>query len=211
MTIGFVLECGPQGADLLVCEYLARSIRPDMAFSSRTLDNKENLLRDAGKVAGQLLKDGCRCVLIVWDLRPSWPDKKSKPCRANERQHLLTAIEQAGLPASAPVYLVCIEQELESWLIACDHAINAILSTPAHPFVAKQVKRPDRERQPKALMNNYFKAARGWVYEDRADAVRVLKAADLDWKRLRRSESFARFEAKLLGCGDSAGLAAGDQ
>jgi hypothetical protein len=113
MTIGFVLECGPQGADLLVCEYLARSIRPDMAFSSRTLDNKENLLRDAGKVAGQLLKDGCRCVLIVWDLRPSWPDKKSTPCRTNERQHLLTAIEQAGLPASAPVYLVCDEQLLQ--------------------------------------------------------------------------------------------------
>lgn len=201
MTIGFVLECGPQGADLMVCEYLARSIRPDMPFTSRTLDNKKNLLRDAGIVASRLLNDGCRCVLIVWDLRPSWPDKKSKPCRANERQHLLMAIGQAGLPPSAPVYLVCIEQELESWLIACDHAINGYLSTPAHPYVAKQVKKPDRQHQPKALMNKHFKAARGWVYEDRVHAIRVLQAADIDRKRLRRSESFARFEAKLLGCG----------
>lgn len=200
MTIGFVLECGPQGADKLVCEYLARAIRPGVTFSSRTLDNKENLLRDAGRVAGQLLNDGCRCVLIVWDLRPSWPDKKTRPCRANERQHILTALAQAGLPGNAPVFLICIEQELESWLVACDHAINAYLSTAPHPYFAKQIRKPDRERQPKALMNNHFKAARGWVYEDRSDAIRVLMAADLDWRRLRRSESFVRFEAKLLGC-----------
>ena len=36
---------------------------------------------DAGLVAAQLLRDGCACVLIVWDLRPAWPDMRSKPCR----------------------------------------------------------------------------------------------------------------------------------
>lgn len=201
MTIGFVFECGPQGADKLVCEYLAGAIRPGVEVSSRTLDNKENLLRDAGRVAAQLLKDGCQCILVVWDIRPSWPDKKEKPCRAAERQQLLHSLEQAAIPANAPVYLVCVEQELESWLIACDHAIKAYLSTPAHAYDAKKHKKPDRERQPKALMNNHFRDARGWVYEDRADAIKVLKAADLDFKRLRRSVSFARFESKLMtGC-----------
>lgn len=197
MTIGLIFECGPQGADKQVCEYLAKAIRPGVASTSKTLDNKENLLRDAGRVAAQMLKDGCHFVLIIWDLRPSWPDKKERPCRAAERQQVLNSLTSAGLPPTAPIYLVCIEQELESWVIACDHAIAAYLSTQAHPYQAKQYKKPDRERQPKALMNNHFKDARGWVYEDHADAIRVLKAADLDWKRLRRSVSFARFEAKL--------------
>jgi len=127
MTIGLIFECGPQGADKQVCEYLAKKISPGVALESRTLDNKENLLRDAGRVAAQMLKDGCQCVLIIWDLRPSWPDKKVKPCRAAERKQVLESLTSAGLPAASPVYPVCIEQELESWLIACDHAISAYL------------------------------------------------------------------------------------
>jgi len=143
MTIGLIFECGPQGADKQVCEYLVGAIRPGLELTCKTLGNKENLLRDAGRVAAQMLKDGCRCVLIIWDLRPSWPDKKEKPCRAAERQQL---------------------------------------------------------RKPKALMNNHFKDARGWVYEDHADAIRVMKAADLDFRRLRRSPTFVRFETKLQEC-----------
>ena len=42
--IGLIFECGPQGADKLVCEYLAGAILPGVELSSRTLDNKENLL-----------------------------------------------------------------------------------------------------------------------------------------------------------------------
>ena len=55
-TIGMVFECGPQGADKQVCEYLAKHIRPGVEIRSRTLDTKVNLLREAGKVAAQLLK-----------------------------------------------------------------------------------------------------------------------------------------------------------
>ncbi len=115
MTIGLIYECGPQGADKQVCEYLAKALRPDVKLTSKTLDNKENLMRDAGRVAAQLLKDGCYGVLIIWDLRPSWPEKQGKPCRAAERQQVLNSLRQAGLPLNAPVYAVCIEQELESW------------------------------------------------------------------------------------------------
>lgn len=79
LTIGMIFECGPQGADKQVCEYLARHIRPGAQIKSRTLDDKVNLLRDAGRVAAQLLKDGCACVLVVWDLRPAWPDKTVRP------------------------------------------------------------------------------------------------------------------------------------
>lgn len=201
MTIGIILECGPQGADKLVCEYLAAHIRPGVKVTSRTLDNKKDLLQDAGKVAAQLLKDGCRCVLIVWDLRPAWPDKNDKPCRADERRQILKTLADARVTVGAPVYLVCIEQELESWLLASHRAISALLSTAAHPYSVKRVRAPDQVMLPKAVMLKHFKLARGRVYDDKVDAIRVLKAVDIDLGSLRRSASFARFEAKLLGCG----------
>ena len=84
MTIGLIPECGPQGADKFVCEYLAAKLRPNVTVVSRTMDDKPNLLSNAAKAAALLLADGCERVLIIWDLRPAWPDKDNKPCRAAE-------------------------------------------------------------------------------------------------------------------------------
>ena len=198
MKIGFVFECGPQGADKLICEYLAGHLLGEgVEFVSRTMDNKLKLLEGGAEIAKELLTDGCERVLIVWDLRPAWPDTTNKPCRAAERQNLLDALVKQNMQ-DQPVYLVCVEQELESWLLASDHAITAYLSTPAHAYEAKKVKKPDRERQPKAVMNNYFQEARNQRYEDRVHALKVLKAAPINLTKLRRSVSFARFESKLL-------------
>lgn len=199
-TIGLIFECGPQGADKQVCEYLIQHIKSGVKVSSRTMDNKENLLRDAGKVAAQLLQDGCSCVLIVWDLRPAWPDTKDKPCRHAERQTLLKMLAEAGVPPDAPVHLICIEQELESWLLANDKAIAALLSTDAHAYPVSRIRRPDTVAKPKAALIQHFKNARGWRYDDKVDAIRVLRAANVDLARLRRSMSFARFETKLYSC-----------
>jgi len=194
MKIGFVFECGPAGAHIQVCEFLAREIVPSIKPVSRTLDNKANLLKDAAKVAATLLADGCERVLIVWDLRPAWPGPK--PCRKVEREALLESLTEASLTGK-PVFLVCVEQELESWLLADEAKISAYLSTAAHPYVAKRVSKPDRELNPKSAMMNHFKTARGWRYEDRTHAIKVLNAANTDFKKLRRSPTFTRFE-KLL-------------
>ena len=194
--VGFIFECGLKGADVLVCEYLATQIRADITPVSRTLDNKENLLRDAGRVAAALFEDGCERVLIVWDLRPAWPDRKHKPCRRVERIAILEAVAKAGV-AGRPVFLVCVEQELESWLLADEAKIATFLSTDAHPYTVKHTSKPDREPNPKAVMMNHFKTARGWRYEDRTHAIKIMMATDTDLRKLRRSPSFARFEEKL--------------
>lgn len=194
--IGFIFECGPQGADKLVCEYLATQIRAGITLVSRTLDNKSNLLRDAGKVAATLLAEGCERVLILWDLRPAWPDKKHKPCRREERLAILDTIAKAGIE-DKPVFLVCVEQELESWLLADETKIAAFLSTDAHPYAVKSTKKPDRVPNPKSVMMNHFKTARGWRYEDRIHAIKVMMAVDTDFRKLRRSPTFVRFEEKL--------------
>ncbi len=194
--VGFIFECGLKGADVLVCEYLATQIRADIMPVSRTLDNKENLLRDAGRVAAALFADGCERVLIVWDLRPAWPDRKHKPCRRAERLALLDAVAKAGV-ADRSVFLVCVEQELESWLLADESKIAAYLSTAAHPYTVKRTSKPDREPNPKAVMMNHFKTARGWRYEDRTHAIKVMKSSATDLRKLRKSTSFCRFEQKL--------------
>lgn len=197
--IGMIFECGPQGADKQVCEFLATRLRADIELAFSTLDNKENLLRDAGKAAKQLLADGCCCVLVIWDLRPAWPTPK-QPCRANEAAEVRKSLHEAGVTVNDPVHLICIEQELESWLLANERAVSSLLSTPAHAYEAGRVRRPDTVAQPKAQLINHFKSARGWRYDDKVDAIRVLRASPIDLPRLRRSDSFARFETKLLGC-----------
>lgn len=196
MTIGLILECGPQGADKFVCEYLAVKLRPNVTVVSRTMDDKPNLLNNAAKAAALLLADGCERVLIIWDLRPAWPDKANKPCRAAERQTLLNSLSRAGL-TNRPVYLVCVEQELESWLLADETKLAGYLSTPTHPHSVTRVRKPDRVGNPKSVVMNHFKEARGWRYEDRMHAIKVIRHDVPNWARLRRSDSFARFEAKL--------------
>lgn len=195
--VGFIFECGPQGADKQVCEYLATQIRTNITPVSRTLDNKANLLRDAGKVVAALLADGCERVLIIWDLRPAWPDKKRKPCRKIERNAVLDAVAKVGITVGRPVFLICIEQELESWLLSDETKIEAFLKT-SHPYRIKPINKPDRVSNPKSVMMNHFRTARGWRYEDRIHAIKLLKASDTDFRKLRRSASFVRFEKMLL-------------
>lgn len=203
MKIGFIFECGPQGADKQVCEYLAGRLRPDLQVVSRTLDNKPRLLCDAGKVAVELLADGCRCVLIVWDLRPAWPDTKNRPCRHKECEALLQSLKNVGIAQNQAVYLVCIEQELESWLLADENNISAYLSTDAHPYKARRESKPDRVSNPKSVMMNHFRQARGQRYNDLTHAIKVISTNSPDspnWNKLRKSDSFARFERKVLTC-----------
>lgn len=195
--IGFIFECGPQGADKQVCEYFASQLRPGVKLISRTMDNKLKLLEGAASVAKRLLEEGCERVLIVWDLRPAWPDKKEKPCRAAERQTMLDALVKEELQ-DQPVYLVCVEQELESWLLADEVKLGDFLSTTTRTFQVSRVRKPDHVQQPKAAVMKHFKNARGWRYEDYVHAVKVVKNGALNLPRLRQSESFTRFEDKLL-------------
>lgn len=199
MKIGLIFECGPQGADKQVCEYLAKIIRPNAEYVSKTLDNKDNLLNQAAEVAKGLIEiDLCDRVLIIWDLRPSWPDMKTKPCRRAERQKLLNDLQVNRLQDQS-IFLVCIEQEFESWLLADKDAVNSFLSRATRPYSgANTVKHPDNENNPKSRMMKYFKEARGFKYDDKVHAIGIIKQGCLSLKKLRRSVSFSRFESKLL-------------
>jgi hypothetical protein len=197
MKVGMIFECGPAGADKGVCELLARRLEPSIQIMSITLDNKPKLLADCGEAAAQLLKDGCNRVVIVWDLYPPWREGGFKPCRRVDRDAVVQSLTKARVPCRN-VYFVCIEQELEAWLITDGRAISQVLSSLAHPVRVADVKNSDKVNNPKRRIIKTFQQHTGRPYTDRIHAKQIIEAMP-DFNRIRRCASFVRFAAKATG------------
>ena len=144
MKIGMIFECGPEGADKKVCEYLARQLVPNLEISSIPLDTKPKLVADCGEVTAILLSEGCERVLIIWDLFPSW--NKEEPCRKEDREQIFESLKQAGV-SSPNVYLICIREELEAWLIADGQALSKVISNYTNPIKLKKLRMSRNLRQ----------------------------------------------------------------
>ena len=175
MKVGMIFEWGPDGADKKVCLRLAKHIDYNLQVVPRTLDDKPNLIAGCGSATAELLKDGCDRVVIVWDLRPAWPYKECKPCLVDERQAIIESIREANL-ACEGIYLVCIKQELEAWLLADERAITSVLSRDAHPISIQRRRRVDQIKNPKSILNNLFKEHKGRRYVDRYHAEQIVFA-----------------------------------
>ncbi len=197
MKVGMIFECGPDGADKTVCMQLAKRINPDIQIEARTLDDKPNLIAGCGSAAAQLLEDCCDRVVIIWDIRPAWPNTKSKPCLKEERQAIHDSLRGANVQ-NEEVYLVCIQQELEAWLLADERAIESVLSRPTHPVTIQRRRKVDQIPNPKSVLNNTFKEHRGRRYVDRIHAEQIVRAMP-DLNRLKRVDTFRRFALKVAG------------
>ena len=194
MKVGMVFECGPHGADRKVCEHLAKCIRHDLEIKSETLDNKPNLIAQCGIVAAELLEDGCDRVVIVWDLYPAWRERGVNPCRKEDRACIIASLTSAGVELDK-VALVCIEEELEAWLLADNRAISNVLSRPTHKVNIKRQRNPERGN-PKKRMTKLFKEHSGRPYRDLQHAEMIAKSIQ-DFQRLRKVETFKRFASKV--------------
>lgn len=193
MKVGMIFECGPEGADRKVCEHLAKQIEPDIEIESVTLDNKKNLVSECGKAAAQLLGSGCDRVVIMWDLHPSW--RETAPCRKEDRDDIMRSLAASDVDATK-VFLVCIEEELEAWLLADNRAIEIVLSKPHRPVRINRERHPERVNNPKKRMMQIFRQEGRRPYNDLIDAEKIVKAMpDLD--RLKRVETFIRFALKV--------------
>ncbi|MEH2361301.1 DUF4276 family protein [Nostoc sp.] len=197
MKVGMIFECGPDGADKKVCENLARRLQPDIEISSVTLDNKPNLLLECGQVAALLLNEGCNRIIIVWDLYPPWREKKQRPCRKEDSDAIMESLVQAGV-TSLDVHLVCIEEELEAWLLADGRAISAVLSRPTHQVKVKDKKNPEGVQNPKKQLNKIFQEHAGYPYIDRQHAQIIVEKLE-DLNKIKRSTTFVRFAVKVTG------------
>jgi hypothetical protein len=197
MKIGLIVESGPQGAESQVLPKLIEMLGHKHTPPIVTFENKPKMVDGCGKAAARLIADGCRKVLIVWDLYPAWRQKGEKPCRWEDRQSIFASLQAAEV-AERQVSLICIEAELEAWLIADGRALSAVLSTPTHPVRARDSKSPDDVRNPKARLRKLFQKSGRDDYSDRVHARKIVDALP-DLKRLRRCASFRRFEV-ALGC-----------
>jgi hypothetical protein len=198
MKIGFILECGPQGAETQVIPYLAKMIREDIEPDVIPLGNKSILKRDCGEFARKWLDGGYRMVMIIWDLLPGWGAYQRKGCRHDDRQEIFSSLKAMGLkPNDKRVRLVCIDKMIEAWLLADEEALSKFLSTKAHPVQVKKYGDPETVPDPKGALINLFQKSKSQInrYSDLNHAIRIIKEAKLS--RLRRCNSFRRFEEKL--------------
>jgi len=199
MKIGFLVECGPEGAETRVISHLAKMINRKVEADIIPLGNKPNLKRQCGEYAKTLLDRGCNRVLIVWDLLSDWQEYEGKGCRHDDKEEICQSLSAVGLHRNDKrVRLHCIEKMLEAWIIADERALGKFLSTAAHPVSVPRNRRPEQISDPKAALTTLFKKYGGRVrqYVDRQHAIRIAERLP-DLTRLRKLESFRHFETKL--------------
>ena len=197
MKVGMIFECGPKGADKKVCERLVRMIDPKIQVVGMTLDNEPKLVAGCGRAAAKLLQEGCERVIIIWDLYPAWRERGQKPCLKEDREAIFRSLKEAGV-TSPPVHLVCIQEELEAWLLADGRAISAVLSTRSRPVSIKHRKNTERLSNPKKELDRIFREHAKRPYSDRYHAHKIVEALP-DLKKIRRCASFNRFAIKVTG------------
>ncbi len=201
MKIGFIFECGPDGPDVQVCRHLVHKLDPAIQFIPSTLDNKKKLVEDCGPVAKALLSE-CEKVIIVWDLYPAWREKGMKPCRHEDRQGIFQSLQAERVDLDK-VFLVCIREELEAWLLADYRAVTAMLKPLKRPHPVGRISRfsnPDRIKNPKKRLTKIFtqELGVGRRYIDYRHAIMLVREIT-DFSRIRRSDSFKRFALKVAG------------
>jgi hypothetical protein len=198
MRVGLILECGPFGADKQVCEYLIRTHFASVELGRCvTLTQKPNLLSECGAAAANLLDEGHDRVIVLWDLYPAWRQDGEKPCLSVDRKMVLASMAAAKVSADK-IFLVCISEELEAWLLADGSALTTFLSRTTHPVPRIQDRKvPDSVQNPKTVLTMLTQKHGRPKYNDMTHAIQIIKLVDLN--KLRRSASFQRFEAKVTG------------
>ena len=201
MKIGFIFECGPEGPDVQVCRHLVHKLDPTIEFISSTLDNKKKLVEDCGAVAKVLL-DECEKVIVVWDLYPAWREKGMKPCRHEDRLAIFQSLQSEKVDLDK-IVLVCIQEELEAWLLADNRAVAAMLKPLKHPHPVSRITKfpnPDIVSNPKKRLTRIFTQELGASrrYVDYQHAIKLAREIS-DFNKIRRSDSFQRFALKVAG------------
>jgi len=189
------------GPDVKVCRHLVHKLDPTIEFIPSTLDNKKKLIENCGAVAKTLL-DECHKVIIVWDLYPAWRERGIKPCRYEDRQAIFQSLQAEDVDLTK-VFLVCIREELEAWLLADHRAVTTMLQPLKHPHPVGRISgfsNPDGIRNPKMRLTRIFnqELGSGRRYLDSQHAIMSARKIQ-NFSRIRRSDSFKRFALKVAG------------
>ncbi len=195
MKVGMIFECADEGPDLKVCTHLAKLIRSDISVVPDALGNKRRMREECGESAATLLADGCKRVLIIWDLYPSFK-RDADPCRHNDKESIYESLIMAGV-SSNNVELICIEAELETWLVADYRAVRDVIQQWAPKANIGRLKRALESNDPKDILDSLFRTHANRPYQPHVHAEEIVKAMP-NLSRLNRVESFQRFKRKLM-------------
>ena len=200
MKIGFIVECGPRGAETQVIPYLAQMIDESIKTDVIPLDSKRKLKQECGRYAKTLLAQDCGRVIITWDLMPAWGEYEGKGCRHSDKEEIRESLRLCGIRLPNPrIRLVCIEKMLEAWLITDGRALSALLSTPTHRVNVPHRKKSESITDPKSALKEVFRkmGRRFSCYDDKVHAILIAKEL-LDLSRLRKLSSFAYFAKHVV-------------
>lgn len=187
MKLGLILECTKEGPDKAVYEYVISKLCAGMEVESVTLDNKKNLIEGVGKAAASLLATGCDQVVVLWDLMPPWG---GEVCRKSDCDKIIADLETSKVDLGK-VKLVCVEAEMESWMIVDGRGVTDYFQSKSsrklEPFGDK--KRADEQSKPKDKIRRYNKR-----YNDYIDNIGIVKRLPDFNMAARWNDSFKRFK-----------------
>lgn len=205
MKIGLVVECGPDGAETKIIPHLLRLHRGDVEFAiPSTMDSKGKLMKEGIISAKNMVIDGCDKVIVIWDLLPAFPDEDQAACLKIEKDYLLQQIGELDDDIAEKIFLVCVPNMLEAWLIADERAVLAMFEDHASRYHRNKdikfskVKDPETVPDPKSmLMSKYQKCRLRGEYADAIHGPRIAKKID-NYKRISRCTSFCRLIEKTF-------------
>jgi hypothetical protein len=175
MKVGFILECQLGGCDAIIYKSIAQKLCAKLQIEKpETLINKKRVIDEGPSVAQTLIDDiNCDYVFFIWDRKPRWKDDLGN---CNTDTVTLTAeLTRLGVNL-AKIKFACIDEELESWLIADARGFNAwIQSKTTHALTLLTDNKTRAEQSsPKDRIRNYLRTNYGkWNYNDTKDNVEI--------------------------------------
>jgi hypothetical protein len=175
MKAGLILECQTGGTDSIIYSKVFQKLCAQLTIEKpQTLVNKKRLLEEGPAVAQTLIDfDECDYVFFIWDRKPRWADDLGN-CNTDEAT-LITELTKLNVDLTK-VKFACIDEELESWLIADARGFNAwIQSKTTHALRAMDDnKRRAEQSKPKDRIRNYLRANYpAWTYNDSKDDIEI--------------------------------------
>lgn len=193
MKFGLICEGVQGGADECTIRCLIQRLRPGLNFVILPLDNKRRLKEECGRAADRLINtDGCTRVGIVWDLFPKWGQTNS--C-AQDHADVLYSLTKVGINV-ALVHRLCVDRELETWLLMDHNAIATVISRPTRPKQVSRIRDALTNTSPKSKLRSIFRRKQAARYQEHIHNHQIAAAADLDL--LRDCRSFDEFDKRVL-------------
>jgi hypothetical protein len=189
MKLGLILESPKDGTDHQVYELVIKRLRSELTVDFTGFHNKKEMLFSCGTVAKTLFDTGFDKVAIIWDLIPTWG---GKPCLHNDIEKITTNLQNAEVDLSE-VKLICIEPELEGWIITEKNALEQYQMEryPTHiqRFNPPRIFKTTRICKP--VIERYLGS-----YNDMTEAKKIVeKIMDFDRVAQRdKTKSFKRFK-----------------